>query len=516
MRQLMKSSDSSFSWAFYVILLLALGTATIAGAQEKWVERDSLFVPPGRDDHMMAFDAERGWVLMFGGDNAGSATWVWDGEGWRDLGIEGPPVTRESAMAYDSVRKVIVMFGGYDFYANSNATYEFDGEQWVGYALESAPVGRSDHAMAFDEERGVMIMFGGEGVDVNTWAYNGDSWYLVNPEENTPGERSGHQMVYDSERRVIVLFGGSLGETLFNDTWEWDGEQWIDVTPAEGSPPAMRDFAMAYDSLRKKTVIFGGRAGTLDGFDSTWEWDGTAWAEVNTAARPSQRHECAAAYDSIRNRMVLFGGSTGNTEENRYKSDTWWYPNNPPDIVHEPVLGIMPNKSLPVRTAIFDYDGDAFEAYVYYRDSGETEFQRAQMEQTSTNTFAALIPPDQFSDQGVEYYIATFDELGSGRWGYLGDADSPNVVAISETGSVSIFIKPLNARQKGASWRPLGMKEWIKSGKTLRGLKPGDLTIQFKSISQNIWRKPEDMVVKVIPGRKIEYIAEYERRDQEQ
>jgi len=516
MRRIKKSSDTAFSWAVSFTLMLLLAAVTISAAQEKWVERDSPFVPAGRDDHMMAFDSERGWVVMFGGDNAGSATWVWDGKGWRDLGIEGPPLTREAAMAFDSVRKVIVMFGGYDFYANSSATYEFDGEQWIGYALDSAPDGRSDHAMAFDEERGVMIMFGGEGVDTNTWAYDGENWSKVNQDDNTPGERGSHRMVYDSERKVIVLFGGASGETLFNDTWEWDGEQWVDVTPAEGSPPAMRDFAMVYDSLRKKTVVFGGRDNTLDGFDSTWEWDGTTWLEVNALVKPPRRHECAAAYDSWRNRMVLFGGSSGNTEENRYKSDTWWYPNNPPDIIHDLVLGIIPGKDLAVRTAIFDYDGDAFEAYAYYRDTGETDYQRVLMEQTSTNTYAAIIPSDQFSEQGVEYYIATFDEQGSGRWGYLGTAESPNVVTIGDTGSLSIFIKPLDARKAGAAWRPIGTKEWIKSGNTLRGLKPGKLTIQFKSIWQQVWYKPVDMVIEVIPGRKVDYIAEYQRRDLEQ
>jgi hypothetical protein len=498
--------------------MLLAGAFSLASAQEKWVERNPKTVPPGRDDHMMAFDSERGWVVMFGGDNADSGTWVWNGVDWRDLGIENPPATREAAMAFDSKRKVIVMFGGYDFAAqtNSTATYEFDGTKWTGYTFDTVPTATSDHAMAFDEARGVMIMFGGDSGDTDTWAYNGTSWYTVNEEDNTPGARVSHGMVYDSEREVIVLFGGAYSDTLYNDTWEWDGETWRDVTPATGNPPAMRDFAMVYDSLRKKTVLFGGRDSSLDGFNATWEWDGEKWTQISTSPTPSIRHECAAAYDSWRNRMVLFGGSSGDTEENRYKSDTWWYPNNPPDIIHDPIYGIVTGKDLPIRAAIFDYDGDEFKAFAYYRSVGDTDYLSVRMDQTSTNTYAAIIPASEFSEEGVEYYIGTIDREGSGRWGYYGTKDDPNLVTIGESGAVSIFIKPYNARKVGAAWRPVGTTEWIKSGKIVRGLKPGPLVIQFKTVRQEIWRKPDDLTVEIIPARKVDYEVVYQRRDLEQ
>jgi hypothetical protein len=508
----------SLGWAFLLTVLILAGALTLSAAQETWVKRNPTIVPTGRDDHMMAFDSERGWVIMLGGDNADSATWVWDGGDWRDLGIDNPPLTREAAMAFDSRRKVMVMFGGYDFAAeiNSTATYEFDGEKWTGYTFDTVPDARSDHAMAFDEARGVMIMFGGDSGDENTWAYDGTSWYTVNQEGNTPGSRVSHDMVYDSEREVIVLFGGASSDTLYNDTWEWDGEKWTDVTPEEGNPPAMRDFAMVYDSLRQKTVLFGGRDAGLDGFNATWEWDGEHWTEIDTAVQPSIRHECAAAYDSWRNRMVLFGGSSGETEENRYKSDTWWYPNNPPDIIHDPVYGIVPGKDLAIRIAAFDYDGDDFKVFTYYRDRGESDYISMKMDQTSTNTYAAIIPASEFSDQGVDYYIAAIDREGSNRWGYFGTPDDPNFVTIGESGAVSIFIKPYNARKIGAAWRPVGAQDWIKSGKTARGLKPGKVVIEFKTIRKDVWRKPEDLTVEVIPGRKVDFIVEYTRRDQEQ
>jgi len=504
-----------------LVAMLLLSAAVTLPAQERWEERSPQFVPVGRDDHMMAFDSDRGLVVMFGGDHAGSATWVWNGTDWKDLGIPGPPLTREAAMAYDSVRKVVVMFGGYDFFADSSATWEFDGEAWKGYTFETVPEGRNDHAMAFDAERGVMIMFGGEVSDDNTWAYDGEKWYIVNQEDNSPGTRNGHSMVYDSDRKVIVLFGGSDGNEFLDDTWEWDGEVWRDVTPEEGNPPGMRAFAMVYDSYRKRVVLFGGRDNELDGFDGTWEWDGTAWTQVDTTVAPSRRHECAAAYDSWRNRTVLFGGSSGSLEDDRYKDDTWWYPNNPPAITHDPVLGIFPAEPLKISADLIDYDGDDIDAFVFYRSPGETDYLSAKLEPESLASagasapavYTVSIPADNFSADGVEYYIGARDPEGSRRWEYDGSGETPHKVTIGETGSIRLFIKPENARKAGARWRPKGTREWLRSGAVARGLEPGKLEIQFKTIRVKVWKKPEVFFVEIINGRRIAETAFYIKRE---
>jgi hypothetical protein len=499
-------------------LMLALSASDFASAEEEWIERSPKRIPTGRDDHVMAFHEELGLVVMFGGDNASSYTWLYDGINWTRFDDPGSPAPRrESVMAYDSHRKLIVLFGGFDYVIENQTTWEFDGEKWKGRIPASSPDGRSDHAMAYDAERRQMIMFGGEGIDEDTWAYAEGKWRTVNREGNTPGERGGHGMVYDSDRKVIVLFGGNLGGDFYNDTWEWDGERWRDVTPAGTSPPGMRAFAMVYDKLRKRTVVFGGRDEMLDGFNATWEWDGIRWREIETTTAPPARHECAAAYDSVRHRMVLFGGSAGEGPENRFMNDTWWYPNNPPAIFHDPVLGAFPGADVEINAELLDYDSDTEQARLFWRNSGETEYLSFPMKKIAksaaadtageTTEVVGTIDGGDISEDGFEYYIRSTDPDGSRRYIYNGTAEAPYPVSIGDVGAISIFIKPKNARKRGAMWRPAGTKEWQKSGATVRGLTPGDLGIEFKSIEK--FNKPKDFTVLVIHGKKSNYTVEY-------
>jgi hypothetical protein len=477
-----------------------------------WEEWFPETVPVGRDDHMMTFDAERGCVVMFGGDNADNAVWLWDGKNWTPVQPETrPALKREAAFAYDSVRKVSVLFGGYDFVLGNvvNVTWEFDGAQWLPKTPPNSPTARRNHAMAFDAERGLMIMFGGDIEDYQTWAYDGGDWRVVAGEDNNPGLRSAHRMVYDSDRGKIVLFGGSQGSTYFNDTWEWDGSRWQDVSPASevDRPPAMRAFAMVYDSLRKKTVLFGGRDNSLDGFDQTWEWNGAVWRRAEAVSYPAKRHECAAAYDSIRNRTVLFGGSSGDTLENRYKNDTWWYPNNPPVFRHEPLLGAFPDRDVVITTGLVDYDGDRIEAALFYRDTGGTQYNSIPLIRTGEDIYSAVIPAGGFSAGGFEYYLQAGDPLGSGLVVRDGGSAQPHAVSVGNVGSVRIRIKPKEARKRGALWRPAGTTAWLKSGDVAKDLQPGELEIQFKTIKK--YNKPQDLVVYVVHGKRTNYEAEY-------
>ena len=512
-----KTGRKALGAGLWVLSALVLLSPSASIAQEiKWEERFPEVVPVGRDDHMMTFDSERGLVVMFGGDNADHVTWLWDGTNWFQASPDTQPaLKREAALVYDSVRKVSVLFGGYDLVLGDvvNVTWEFDGEFWVGKMPPNAPAPRNNHAMAFDAERELIILFGGDVNDDLTWSYDGVDWRVANEEDNSPGLRGAHGMVYDSDRQVIILFGGSRGSTYYRDTWEWDGVSWEDVSPEivegeeENYPPAMRAFAMVYDSHRKKTVVFGGRDNDLDGFDDTWEWDGAAWQKVEAVNYPPKRHECDAAYDSIRRRTVLFGGSSGDTIEDRYKSDTWWYPNGPPVFRHQPLLGAYPDRDAVVTTDIIDYDGDRIEATLFYRAAGDIDYSSIDMRREDDDTFSASIPAGEFSEKGIEYYLEAGDPDGSDLTVLDGGADLPYYVSVGSIGSIRLRIKPKEARELGALWRPVGTTEWIKSGEVAKDLEPGDLEIQFKSIED--YNKPQDFFVYVIHGKRTNYVAEY-------
>jgi len=128
-------------------------------------------------------------------------------------------------------------------------------------------------------------------------------------------------MAYDSARHRTVLFGGALqtssAATYYNDTWEYDGTAWTQINTSSG-PPAGALGQMVYDSARGLSVLFGGGDNSGPLANVTWEWNGAVWTPRFTANRPSSRVWFGMTYDSTRHVTVLFGGSP-------LLADTWEY-----------------------------------------------------------------------------------------------------------------------------------------------------------------------------------------------
>jgi hypothetical protein len=147
-------------------------------------------------------------------------------------------------------------------------------------------------------------------------------WEQVSTLQN-PGPRYIHGMAYDSARQVSVLFGGDgNGRERRNDTWEYDGSAWVQLQPAQ-SPSGRVNIqgAMVFDSQRNRTVLFGGLSAT--GYMSdTWEYDGATWTQRTPSVSPPGRDSHAMVYDPVRRVIVLFGGYSGNPS-NLYLNDTW-------------------------------------------------------------------------------------------------------------------------------------------------------------------------------------------------
>lgn len=91
----------------------------------------------------MAYDSKRQVVVLFGSYNADGirdndplepSTWEYDGVGWERVDTPDSPSARYGhAMAYDSDRGVVVLFGGADSNTDYglNDTWEYDGTIWV-------------------------------------------------------------------------------------------------------------------------------------------------------------------------------------------------------------------------------------------------------------------------------------------------------------------------------------------------------------------------------------------------
>jgi hypothetical protein len=111
-------------------------------------------------------------------------------------------------------------------------------------------------------------------------------------------------MSFDSNQQRTLLFGGSSdGGGLNGDTWQWDGTAWTQVE--DTGPPPRQGHAMVYAADRNRTVLYGGSDGSGTVLSDTWEWDGTHWTHEQDIG-PS-RSGMAMAFTGAS--TILFGGN---------------------------------------------------------------------------------------------------------------------------------------------------------------------------------------------------------------
>lgn len=234
-----------------------------------------------------------------------------------------PPVRAHHALVYDEKNKQVVLtagsspLNGGSSFALYNDLWAWNGRTWK--LLGKAGDERSGIGLAYDSKQNKIISFGGFAnnqslsdlrvLEETTWKK------VSNLPDNTAAEPG---FVYDSHRNKFVLFGGSAARGKVNNTtWEWDGKEWKQL---EGAGPEGRQaFAMVYDSKRKRTVLFGGMgAEPTKRFGDTWEFDGTKWTLADTTG-PSARVSPGYAYDDKRGLLIIFGGMSAGG----MLGDTW-------------------------------------------------------------------------------------------------------------------------------------------------------------------------------------------------
>ena len=263
-----------------------------------------------------------------------------------------PDARYGQAVAYDADRGVVVMFGGLTGDPSGTLTPQQDTWEWdptlgawkLRTTTGSSPDPRSGAAMAYDSTRKKFVLFGGRagsGYDLqDTWEWDPTTgaWTDKTGSGTGPGARSQHGMIYDSKAGKVLLFGGGRSQIggdamaiglAFADTWAYDGSAWTPLTTT-AAPSARSDFGFAYSSSAGKAYLFGGMetlSANVSGSpkQDIWEWDSTAgtWTDRTIAgSKPSARFALGMAADSSKG-VVVFGGfdiSTGGS-----KNDVWYW-----------------------------------------------------------------------------------------------------------------------------------------------------------------------------------------------
>ncbi|MBN1484673.1 MAG: hypothetical protein JXA37_08120 [Chloroflexia bacterium] len=190
----------------------------------------------------MVYDQARDRLLYFGGkwcEKHGclyfDQTWVYSGTSWQVLETAiSPPARAGQAMAYDADRGAVLLFGGSAGGRLLADTWLLD-QEWRCLSPETSPPARGGGALVYDRSRGVLLLFGGygqEGYLDDTWAFDGSTWRQLNPPLSPPA-RADHTLAFDQERQVVLLYGGhdEGPGPAFADTWEFDGLTWRQVAP---------------------------------------------------------------------------------------------------------------------------------------------------------------------------------------------------------------------------------------------------------------------------------------------
>lgn len=245
-----------------------------ASLDDTWVFRDehwehlALAVsPPATAYGALALDSRRNKLVLSGttGD-----TWEFDGQ-WSKVGGSGPSPRSLHAMAYDVNRGVMVMHGGWDEVLQDSRvdTWAFDGA-WTELTTSNVPPSRNAFGFVYDIARDALVLFGGgtDGFDLTTWELAGSTWtQLAIP---GPGDRYASSMTYHEGRQATVLFGGADSMTTrAGSTWEYRNGAWR-ALEIEG-PAARWLHCATYDQSLGQILLFGGgvEGGSIAGAD-TW------------------------------------------------------------------------------------------------------------------------------------------------------------------------------------------------------------------------------------------------------
>jgi hypothetical protein len=139
-----------------------------------WTEVITPTMPPGRWAHSMVYDSAQQRMVLFGGYSVSlpsggwtNDTWVYDGFDWtRILTDNVPPGKEQHGMAYDAARNRVVLFGGWG--GPGNDTWEFSDEmspleqvdgtlRFIDYAIEIGVLDGSGPGKSSNGRMGALI-----------------------------------------------------------------------------------------------------------------------------------------------------------------------------------------------------------------------------------------------------------------------------------------------------------------------------------------------------------------------
>jgi hypothetical protein len=288
-----------------------------------WTQVATATSPAPRLRATMAHDPGRQRMVMVGPSIATglpNELWEYDGSTWSP----GPPLPTQVGfdprIVHDAAQFETLLLGGYDSVGRHGRVYAWNGVSWTQRAgFGSLPYHSFGCEVTADPAGSGLLMYGVSnslgGVSDELWRFDGRDWLLVSP--GGPSARSDASLW--TMAAGVHLFAGFAGVAFRNDLWRWDGQSWTQLSTAVQPPPRHRA-NVAVDRAANVALLFGGQVNNLAASD-TWRFDGAQWQQILGGPVPPPRYWAAMAHDPVRNRFVLHGGLGGSGTQNL--TDTW-------------------------------------------------------------------------------------------------------------------------------------------------------------------------------------------------
>jgi hypothetical protein len=277
--------------------------------------------PPARMGAAMTYDAATKTVVLFGGTRGdGSApfddTWTWDGCHWTQAKpATSPPGRSFGAMAFDANSGKVILFGGGAANADPlrNDMWSWDGRIWHEERPSPMPVHVDEVRTVFDTVNRNLVLFGMGGPRFETpvtWSWNGTAWTERHPAKSPP-PLYGYGLAFGAKSGIVLFGGYEALDTYRAETWVWDGDQWSRRQPRIS--PRGGPVFMVHEDTRQDIVLLED--------NGMWVWTGDVWQPQHPSMLPPFQYFRSLAYDAARDRVLLFGGK--NPQTNQATNDTW-------------------------------------------------------------------------------------------------------------------------------------------------------------------------------------------------
>ena len=285
------------------------------------------------DDPTFVYHPPSKGMLLLGGtpvvqDSTLAEVWKWSGEKWQKINAIGPGSRVFFKGGLNTHTQNIEFYAGAGLARAKSQMRDwwlFDGKKWTEKKLEH-PETHDHHKMIYVDHIKAFLIYGGNighRFDTTTWIVRDGVFTALACKG--PGVKYQYPMVYDKRRKKVVLYGG--GEKA-DELWEFDGKAWAKID-TKANPGIKLYHHMAYDEEQKLVVLHGGQINhrPLDPINLepplTWTWDGIAWKKI----AQEKIFAIAIGYHPTRKSVLAYGYNDGNFNNTR-NIQLWELKNN--------------------------------------------------------------------------------------------------------------------------------------------------------------------------------------------